>query len=134
MRPLPSRHMGSWVVLIALLLLATFFVATTAPELPPNMASHFDAAGRPTAFMSRSVYVRFVCGLSIVLPLLIVAMLRTAYRRATVLKLPNRDYWLAAGARADTLQFVHAVKIRAAEQDRPWRRPAMRPARCSSCK
>ena len=91
-----------------LLLFAACFVAGTAAELPLAVASHFDAAGRPTAFMSRGGYVRFVCGFSLALPLAVVALFMTVYSRATVLKLPNRDYWLAPQRLQQTRAFLVA--------------------------
>jgi len=88
-------HRATWSVFIALLLLAILFVLGTAAQLPPVVASHFDAAGQPTAFMSRGGYIRFVLCLAIGLPALVVIILTAVYSRATDLKMPNRDYWLA---------------------------------------
>jgi uncharacterized membrane protein len=85
----------SWLVFIALLLFAVFFVTGTASELPMTVASHFDASGRANAFMSRSGYTRFVLCLALGLPTMVVAILTTVYSRAADLKLPNRDYWLS---------------------------------------
>ncbi|MGC1519932.1 MAG: DUF1648 domain-containing protein [Steroidobacteraceae bacterium] len=93
----PGRypHRVTWTVFIALLALAIFFVAGTVSTLPPMVASHFDAAGQANAFMSRSGYTRFVLGLALGAPLAVVAVLTAVYSRATDLKLPNREYWLA---------------------------------------
>jgi uncharacterized membrane protein len=93
----PARHPHrvTWSVFILLLLFAILFVTGTASELPLTVASHFDAAGRPNAFMSRSGYIRFVLCLAIGLPVAVVAILTAVYSRATDLKLPNREYWLA---------------------------------------
>ncbi len=85
----------AWRVFVTLLLFAVILVVGTASQLPPVVASHFDAAGRPNAFMSRSGYVRFVLFLAIGLPALVVGILRALYTRAVQLKVPNRDYWLA---------------------------------------
>jgi uncharacterized membrane protein len=95
--PAPSRnpHRVTWSVFVTLMLFAIVFVTGTASDLPAVVASHFDAAGQPNAFMSRSGYVRFVLCLAIGLPVIVVAILSTIYSRATDLKLPNREYWLA---------------------------------------
>jgi uncharacterized membrane protein len=98
MNPTPPPrypHRVTWAVFIALLAIAIIFVMTTVSELPPRVASHFDAAGQANAFMSRSGYTRFVLCLVLGLPLVMVAILTAVYSRATDLKLPNRDYWLA---------------------------------------
>jgi uncharacterized membrane protein len=88
-------HRVTWVVFIALLAFAILFVISTVSQLPPRVASHFDAAGQANAFMSRSGYTRFVLCLVLGLPLAVVTILTAVYSRAVDLKLPNRDYWLA---------------------------------------
>ena len=93
--PLRPHHKVTWAVFVGLLLFAILFVTGTASELPLTVASHFDAAGQPNAFMSRSGYIRFVLCLCIGLPIVVVGILTAVYSRATDLKLPNREYWLA---------------------------------------
>ena len=93
--PLLYSHRVTWAVFIGLLALAILFVVSTVSQLPPMVASHFDAAGQANAFMSRSGYTRFILCLVLGLPLAVVAILTAVYSRATDLKLPNRDYWLA---------------------------------------
>jgi uncharacterized membrane protein len=96
MNPPPRySHRVTWTVFITLLAFAILFVVSTVSQLPPMVASHFDAAGQANAFMSRSGYTRFVLCLVLGLPLVVVAILTAVYSRASDLKLPNRDYWLA---------------------------------------
>jgi uncharacterized membrane protein len=106
----PARHPHrvTWSVFILLLLSAIVFVTSTASELPLTVASHFDAAGQPNAFMSRSGYLRFVLCLAIGLPVAVVAILTAVYSRATDLKLPNREYWLAPQRLDRTRAFLVA--------------------------
>jgi uncharacterized membrane protein len=106
----PARHPHrvTWSVFILLLLFAILFVTGTASELPLMVASHFDAAGQPNAFMSRSGYIRFVLCLAIGLPVAVVAILTAMYSRATDLKLPNREYWLAPQRLDRTRAFLAA--------------------------
>jgi uncharacterized membrane protein len=106
--PARRRHRITWAVFIALLLLAILFVTGTASELPPMVASHFDASGEPNAFMSRSGYIRFVLCFAVGFPAAIVAVLTMVYSRATDLKLPNRDYWLAPQRLDRTRAFLVA--------------------------
>jgi uncharacterized membrane protein len=101
-------HRATWWVFVLLLLFAILFVTGTAPQLPPTVASHFDAAGQPNAFMSRSGYVRFMLGLAVGLPAVVVVVLSTVYSRATDLKLPNREYWLAPERLDRTRAFLVA--------------------------
>jgi hypothetical protein len=93
--PARNPHRLTWGAFVMLLLFAVVFVEGTASQLPPVVASHFDAAGQPNAFMSRSGYVRFVLCFALGLPLLVVAILSAVYSRASDLKIPNRDYWLS---------------------------------------
>jgi uncharacterized membrane protein len=110
-KPLPQAripHRVTWSVFVLLLLFAILFVTGTASELPPTVASHFDAAGQPNAFMSRSGYVRFMLCLAVGLPVIVVVILRSVYSRATDLKLPNREYWLAPERLERTRAFLVA--------------------------
>jgi uncharacterized membrane protein len=114
MNPSPTArhsHRVTWAVFIALLLFAILFVTGTASELPPMVASHFDAGGQPNAFMTRGSYIRFVLCLCVGLPVLIVAILTVVYSRARELKLPNREYWMAPQRIDRTRSFLvaHAV-------------------------
>jgi uncharacterized membrane protein len=101
-------HRVTWSVFVLLLVFAVLFVISTASQLPPMVASHFDAAGQPNSFMPRSGYVRFMLGLAVGLPVVVVAVLATVYSRATNMKLPNRDYWLAPERLARTRAFLVA--------------------------
>jgi hypothetical protein len=95
-------------VFLALLLFAIVFVTGTASELPLTVASHFDAGGQPNAFMSRSGYIRFALGLCLGLPVIVVTILTMVYSRATDLKLPNREYWMAPQRLDRTRAFLVA--------------------------
>jgi uncharacterized membrane protein len=111
MKPLPQTrnpHRVTWSVFVLLLVFAILFVTGTASELPLTVASHFDAAGQPNAFMSRSGYVRFMLCLAVGLPVIVVVILWTVYSRATDLKLPNREYWLAPERLDRTRAFLVA--------------------------
>jgi uncharacterized membrane protein len=111
MKPSPPArypHPVTWAIFVVALLAAVLFVTGTASDLPLTVASHFDAAGRPNAFMSRDGYVRFVLCLCVGLPLLVVAILTAVYSRATELKLPNREYWMAPQRINRTRSFLVA--------------------------
>jgi uncharacterized membrane protein len=111
MKPSPTArpiHRVAWAVFIGLLLLAVLFVTGTASDLPPRVASHFDAAGEPNAFMSRAGYIRFMLCLCLGLPVLVVTILWAVYSRAADLKLPNREYWLAPQRLERTRAFLVA--------------------------
>ena len=106
----PERypHRVTWSLFVVLLLIAILFVTGTASQLPLTVASHFDAAGQPNAFMSRSGYIRFMLCLCVGLPVLVVAILTVVYSRARELKLPNREYWMAPQRVDRTRSFLAA--------------------------
>jgi uncharacterized membrane protein len=95
-------------VFIVLLLFALLYVTGTASQLPPTVAAHFNAAGHPNAFMSRAGYTRFILCFAVGFPIVIVAVLTAVYSRATEMKLPNRDYWLAPQRLGRTRAFLVA--------------------------
>jgi hypothetical protein len=102
---------AAWTVFVVLLVFAALFVTRSSASLPPLVASHFDAAGLPNAFMTRGGYIRFMLFLGIGLPVALVALLTLVYSRANDFKLPNRDYWLAPQHIAQTRArlVVHGV-------------------------
>ena len=100
-----------WIAFALALLFAIFYISNTASSLPPMVASHFDAAGFPTAHIARAVYTKFVLGMGIGFPIAMVTLLSVVYSKASDMKLPNRDYWLAPEHVAQTraLLVSHAV-------------------------
>jgi uncharacterized membrane protein len=91
-----------WIFFVLMLLFAILYVTRTAVQLPPMVASHFDASGYPNATMTRSTYTLFVLGLSVGLPVAMVILLTVVFSNARDFKLPNRDYWLAPQRIAQT--------------------------------
>ena len=78
-----------------------------SPALPASVASHFDAAGAPTAWMPARV---FTLGYAGVVAFLVAALSAAGARVAGAddagLNLPNKAYWLAPERRAETLAWV----------------------------
>ena len=100
-----------WIAFALALLLAIFYFSNTISSLPPMVASHFDAAGLPTAHMTRAAYGKFLFGMGIGFPIAMVALLSIVYSKANDMRLPNRDYWLAPERIAQTraLLVSHGV-------------------------
>ncbi len=83
-------------------------LALTVPSLSEPVATHFDGAGHPNGWMSRSGYALFMAALGIGLPALIVALVRVVSGRfPNRLSIPNRSFWLGAERREETLQFLN---------------------------
>lgn len=77
------------------------------PNLPEIVAVHFDISGKAGNFMTKRNFVIFemvllvpIIGHALLLPRLIEKM------PESLLNLPNKDYWLAAERRAETLQSI----------------------------
>jgi uncharacterized membrane protein len=100
-----------WIAFALALLFAIVYFSNTVSSLPSMVASHFDGAGFPTAHMTRAFYTKFVFGIGVGLPMAIVALLSVVYSKASDMKLPNPDYWLAPERIAQTraLLVSHAV-------------------------
>lgn len=84
-------------------------IALTAEWLPEPVASHFSAGGVATGSVSRQVYVALLIAFAVLLPALAAVSLRLSVRRFShLVKLPNRDYWLAPERREHTADFLAA--------------------------
>jgi hypothetical protein len=105
------KHRLSWGSLFVIACAAIFFISHTIDRLPMVLASHFDASGFPTAFMLRIRYFHFMMWLGIGAPIALVVLLTVVYSRATDMKLPNRDYWLAAERIGETRDILVAHGI-----------------------
>jgi hypothetical protein len=97
MRPRrPTIAIGAPIALIAgLAVFAVLRCASVWEELPPVLMSHFDARGHADGFMRReSFFPMFaaLCGIPVFLLLAIPRLVGAL--PATVLNIPNRDYWL----------------------------------------
>ena len=97
-----------WIALALALLFAIFYFSSTVSSLPPFVASHFDAAGHPNAHMTREFYSKFIFTMGVGFPLAMVALLTAIYSKASDMKLPNRDYWLAPERIAQTRSMLAA--------------------------
>jgi hypothetical protein len=100
-----------WIAFALALLLAIVYFSVTVSSLPPMVASHFDGAGLPTAHFTRAFYTKFLFAMGVGFPLAVVALLSVVYSKASDMKLPNRDYWLAPERIAQTraLLVSHGV-------------------------
>jgi uncharacterized membrane protein len=69
-------------------------VLVTLKQLPPVVASHFDAAGVPNGWSSRPVYALLLMIIGIILPLGVIGLITSLTRKGPArLNIPARDYW-----------------------------------------
>lgn len=79
-------------------------ILTTSADLPMRVASHFNAAGDGSGFMSLDEYRRLMLALAVAMPLGIVAALGLLPRVAPgLVNVPNARAWLSPPYRDETL-------------------------------
>ena len=97
------------VTLICLTVFAAVFIIYTTRYLPDSVATSFGGDNRAHAWMSRNDYLLFMLsftvGLSMFVSFCIGALPRKFPRWTNV---PNRDYWLAAERREESLRYLSA--------------------------
>lgn len=100
---------------LILVLLYLSFVAcllASRPFLPERVATHFDGAGRPNGWMSRTGHLAFTLALGTGLPAVMVGTcFMVRYLPARMINIPRREYWLAPERRAltSTYLFRHSI-------------------------
>jgi uncharacterized membrane protein len=92
----------AWVVFGLMLLFAVIFLMSTVTDLPARVASHFDSAGQPNAYMTQSFYTKFLLAMAVGLPLAMAAVFSAVFSSAQDMRIPNRDHWLAPERVAQT--------------------------------
>lgn len=95
---------------ILILLLLGVLIAQSVfyyPALPDVVASHFDGAGNPDGWMTKRFFFVFEAALLLLL-LAIFSALPALFGRTPDrwINLPNRDYWLAANRREETIEAI----------------------------
>jgi uncharacterized membrane protein len=91
-------------VLFAAALLQT---AVYYGRLPERLASHFNGAGVPNGWMSKSSFFAFYLGLLVFMTVIFnLAGRAAAWLPPKYINLPNRDYWLAPSRRAESVEAI----------------------------
>lgn len=93
--------------LVALTFFTILFVLKTSAALPATAATLFGENGTPTGFMSRDQYIAFTVALIIFTPAVVVlGGYLVKWLPASVLNLPNKDYWLAPERRDASINWI----------------------------
>jgi uncharacterized membrane protein len=87
---------------------AAALIFNLAGQLPDLVAVHFDAAGRANGFMTRAGCRDFMLLSTLGMPLLITLATGLIPRivPASLINIPNRDYWLAPERASASLAFL----------------------------
>ncbi|MDP1561384.1 MAG: DUF1648 domain-containing protein [Pirellulaceae bacterium] len=77
-------------------------------QLPERIATHFDAQGKPDGWMDKRSATLLFAGLVTFLPLFFVGIgLMIRSLPTSSINLPNREYWLSAERRDETLRWMN---------------------------
>ena len=105
-------------ITIALIIFAlshvAFFAALgfTFHQLPHHVATHFNAAGAPDGWMTRSDHLRFTAGLALGISLFVIGIFYgVRFFPVATIKLPHRDHWLAPERRRETFDDIFQAGV-----------------------
>ncbi len=77
------------------------------PQLPPTVATHFGADGRPNDWMSRGNGTAVLLGFQVVFPWLLANLVRLiGVLPNSMINIPHREYWLDSDRRGATLAWL----------------------------
>lgn len=99
-----------YTIVALFLLLGVGQLAWHFPKLPNEVASHFDGAGEPDGFMSKSRYMMFQAGLLVGLPLVLLGSGQLlSVLPTSMVNMPNREFWFHPDRKAETLSFMQSM-------------------------
>ena len=76
-------------------------------QLPDRVATHFGIDGNPNDWMSKTNATILLCSLQVGLPLFFLSIgFSISKLPATVINIPNREYWLHRDRRAETIAHM----------------------------
>lgn len=106
---------NSIIALGALYFLFGILLAMGSVQLPQQVASHFGVSGEANGWMSRSSYLVFMAFFGMIFPMIPpLAGLLVGRLPASVINLPNKEYWLAPERRDATVAFLVSQLLRLA--------------------
>lgn len=95
-------------LLIAVQGLMLIFLFWSTAGLPPEFAVHFNAAGLPDRYASRTSHLILMTLLIVVLPALVTGLVSAVLRADVPINVPHADYWLADQRKASTIAYLQS--------------------------
>jgi len=98
-----------------LMLLQASFLASlfaSAALLPERVATHFNGAGQPDGWMTRTTHLMFMGIFGLIFPLFLIGICwGTRFLPVGLVNIPHREYWLASERKAESTAYLawHAV-------------------------
>ena len=100
---------GALIALVCLMVFAVVFIVYTTRYLPDSVATHFGANHQANGWMSRNGYLFFMLGFMIGISSFVSFVVGTLPRKfPRWTNMPNRDYWLSAERREESLGYLSA--------------------------
>jgi len=104
-----DKNAGALVALICLTVFAVVFVIYTTRYLPDRVATHFGAGHQANGWMSRDFYLLFILSFTVGVSSFVSLVVGTLPRKFPQwTNVPNRDYWLSAERREESLNYLNA--------------------------
>ena len=107
-----SRFQISIALLVLLFVGFGASLLATASQLPERVATHFNAAGEPNGWMSRSDCLAFMAGFGVAFPLFMIGICWSVrFLPVWMINLPHKEYWLANERRVESVDYVFRHSI-----------------------
>jgi uncharacterized membrane protein len=107
MKKLLLETSRAWLILLATVVIVGAYVWQSSPELPPMVASGFDAAGNAHAMTTRESYRSGVMFTGVLMPLCMALMIFFASMAPPgLISIPNREYWLQPERIGDMKKYI----------------------------
>ena len=105
----------SLIALAVLYFLFGILLAVGSVQLPERVASHFGFSGEANGWMSRTGYLVFMAFFGMIFPMIApLAVLLVGRVPASMVNLPNKEFWLAPERREGTVAFLVSQMLRLA--------------------